>query len=78
MMKNQKQNEKTNNVQKLLAKTRVVELRKDRKYLFLFDQTSGVSRDDIAYLMSELHKQKYGGIALYMKNRGGVEVYEKQ
>lgn len=77
MKKSQKKNE-TNRVQKLLAKTRVVELRKDRKYLFLFDQTSGVSRDDIAYLMSELHKQKYGGIALYMKNRGGVEVYEKE
>lgn len=77
MKKNQKKKEKPN-IQKIVAKTRVIELKPDCKYLFMFDVRSGATRDDVAYLMSELHKLKMGGIALYLKDKGGVEVYEKK
>jgi uncharacterized protein (DUF779 family) len=77
MKKNQKKRKKVN-AQKLLAKTRVVELKPKHKYLIMFDTKSGCTRDEVASLMFELADQKVGGIGLYLKDLGGVEIYEKQ
>jgi hypothetical protein len=44
----------------------------------MFDAKAGLDKKDIEHLMSELYEQKLSGIALYLKDQGGVQVYAKK
>lgn len=63
-------------VQKVLAKTNVIELSSKYKYLIMFDERTGLEKGDIMKFMQELKVQGFSGIGLYMKNRGGVQLYK--
>ena len=67
---------KKKDIQPLVAKTRVVELKKEFDYLFIFDQTSGIEKEEISGLFDLLKEVGINGIGLYLKTQKGLEVYE--
>lgn len=66
------------NIRRILAKTNVVELSDTYDYLFMFDKRTGLEEGDIMAFMKALKEQGISGIGLYMKDRGGVQLYKKE
>ncbi len=69
---------KNKDIQKIVAKTTVIELKPKHKYLFVLDETTGLDDDGILSLMQELKRQGITGIGIYLRGRGGMEVYERK
>ena len=66
------------NIQRVLAKTNVIELSNEYKYLIVFDEKTGLSEVDIMDFMIVLKEEGFTGIGLYVKNRGGVQIYKRK
>ena len=67
---------KKSKVQEIVAKTRVFELKRKYDYLFVFDETSGIEKKEVAEMFVALKKMGIKGIGMYLKTKKGLDVYE--
>lgn len=62
---------------KILAKTRTIELDPAKKYLFVFDATAAIDKNDIHQLMVFLNDAGIRGVGLAIHSLDGLEVVEQ-
>ncbi len=63
-------------MKKLIAKSHVIELKKGKYYIFVFN-SNAIEREDVQKLFEKLKKHGVKGVGLMLYDKKDVVVYEK-